>query len=840
MITAREFKLISKSKNGYIVKTDGPSIQIVFLTDDIIRVRGSFNHEFEEASYSLSLTAWDDEFDELLKDYRTRVESLAIDYKETDEYIVFETETLILQMLKKPFGFRLFNKEKKLIYSDLIGRNFVQDHLGRVFHYNQYKPKSDHFYGFGERAGHLDKKEKRMRLTPKDAIGQDPEFADPMYKHIPFYIRMNEETKHSLGFFYHNSYDSVFDMGNEISGYYDRYSYYSAESGNIDWFIVNGPTVKDVLNNYTKLTGRQAMPPKHSLGFTMSTMYYGELEHHIDEEVYKVMDKHLEEGIHIDNFKMPSGYTTGIGNQKRFVFNWNKEKFPNPQQFFDTMKEKGIGLIPNIKPGILLNHPLMEEFVANDVFVRTADETEYYEGPWWGGLGRYFDFTNPRARITWKKHLKEQLIEKGTNAVWNDNCEYDGVEDRKAVFDYEGKKGTGDFLRVHQGNLMAHIAMEAVEESHPGQRAYVINRAGFAGIQKYAQTWCGDNLTEWRTPKFNIASIIGMGLSGVANTGCDVGGFTGPAPEAELLLRWIQNGIFQPRFCINSANTDNKVTEPWMYQRYKNQVKEAYDLRYRLIAYLYSQMYNANQLGQPIMQPLFYEFEKDLECLKDQSMSFMLGGNVLVANVLEKGATTRKLYLPKGADWYHFNDYMTHYEGGQWIEIPVDKGSIPMFIRSNGCFYLNNQITNISKDVIDHLDLYIGGEVKDEVIYEDDGVTNDYKSGDYCKTIVNVEDQALRKIAITKEGDYESEITSFVIHSLHPDKSAYWVTHNHEPIKRYLQIEEWEKAKEGWCYFGDENAVLVKIQNTLENHEIIVSYEDFDLIGMDAPLTDQL
>uniref|UniRef100_UPI0025CE6E68 pyruvate, phosphate dikinase n=1 Tax=uncultured Gemmiger sp. TaxID=1623490 RepID=UPI0025CE6E68 len=199
----------------------------------------------------------------------------------------------------------------------------------------------------------------------------------------------------------------------------------------------------------------------------------------------------------------------------------------------------------------------------------------------------------------------------GTKTVWNDNCEMDGVEDRDAQCDFEGKKGTMAELKILHSNLMAYTAKQALADVYPGERPYIINRAGYAGIQRYAQVWGGDNLTDWRTVKFNIATILGMGLSGCSNMGCDIGGFAGPAPEAELLLRWIQNGIFQPRFCMNSANNDNTVTQPWMYEENLPYVREAYNLRYRLLPYLYSLMYESNQDGMPAWRPLFLEFPQD-------------------------------------------------------------------------------------------------------------------------------------------------------------------------------------------------------------------------------------
>ncbi len=836
MIVAKKFLDYIEKDGFHELITDGPIIRLYFLTDEIIRIRSSFDENFEESSYTLALTAWEDRLDDFLGDYRRKVQPIEPRFTNKDEYLLFETSELKVQIIKNPFNIRVLNNEKELLHADLVGRGFVKDHLNRLFHYSAYDEEKDHFYGFGERTGKLDKKNTRMRLSPKDAIGHDPEFGGPLYKHIPFYIKINEETKNGLGYFYHNSYDTVFDMGNEISGYYEPYTYYSSEGGDIDWFIVGGKDLKSIVENYTLLTGRQIMPPKQSLGFTISTMYYAELEKDCDKEILTVIDKHRELGIHVDNFKISSGYTSGLGTQKRYVFNWNTDKFPDPDGFFDKMNDKGIALIPNIKPGILLTHPLMDEFLEEDVFVKTPDGKDNYESPWWGGLGRYFDFTNPAARNTWKKYLKKQLIEKGTICVWNDNCEYDGVEDREAYFDYDGKGGRATFLRALQGNLMAHIGIEAVQEVYPNKRPYIINRAGFAGIQKYAQTWAGDNLTDWKTPKFNVETILGMGLSGVANTGCDIGGFAGNAPEAELLLRWIQNGIFQPRFCINSANSDNKVTEAWMYDQNNDHVKAAYQLRYRMIEYIYTQLFIANKTGAPILRPLFYEFPDDIICYTDENFTFMFGEAVLVANVFDKGAEKRRVYLPKGCKWYRLDKDMECFEGGSWIEFDVDLTSIPMFLRENGLFFFNNELTSIVKDTTSQLDLYIAGGMKNQKIYEDDGVTNAYKDNAYLETNIDVSPGEKRVINFTYQGDYESKLKEYIIHSIHPSKSAYWVSVNGDSLPRFLQHEKWEEAEAGWTFYGDEKAVLVKLPYMGKDMEVIISYEKFDLIGMtDGP-----
>ena len=193
------------------------------------------------------------------------------------------------------------------------------------------------------------------------------------------------------------------------------------------------------------------------------------------------------------------------------------------------------------------------------MFIKNPGGDGDYYGRWWGGEGRFLDFTNPKARETWKMLLEDRILWMGTKTVWNDNCEMDGVEDRDAYCDFEGAGGTMAELKILHSNLMAFLGKQAIADVYPGERPYIINRAGYAGIQRYAQVWGGDNLTDWRTVKFNIATIVGMGLSGCANMGCDIGGFAGSVPEAELLLRWIQSGIFQPRFCLNSANNDTAL-----------------------------------------------------------------------------------------------------------------------------------------------------------------------------------------------------------------------------------------------------------------------------------------
>ena len=467
--------------------------------------------------------------------------------------------------------------------------------------------------------------------------------------------------------------------------------------------------------------------------------------------------------------------------------------------------------------------------------MKTPDKTEDYRGRWWGGEGRFVDFTKPSGREAWKELLKKNLMAKGMRTVWNDNCEYDGVEDRNAYCDHEGMGGTMAELKIIQSNMMAYTGKEALKEVYPKARPYIINRAGYAGIQRYAQVWAGDNLTDWKTVKFNIATLIGMGLSGMSNAGCDIGGFAGPAPESELLLRWIQNGIFQPRFCINSANNDNTVTQPWMYEENLPYVQEAYAQRYRMTPYLYSVMRESHENGMPVMRPLFLEFPEDLDCYRDENLTFMFGPSVLVANVVEKGAETRTVYLPKGTIWYDMNDHFKAYEGGQTIQLPVDLSSIPMFLRGAAVYMTTEDIYHIAKDTMKTLDLFVSCEQDVEfTYYDDDGWSNEYEAGVFAETKISVKAGDRKRIHFHKTGSYQESWENLHLNVVSKKKGAYWVSVDGEKIPRFLIRDAFDEAKTGWYYDMTDRIVKVKCKKPQkDDFEIVVSCEKFDLIGME-------
>lgn len=831
MKITKEFRSIRTDQGVSIIKTNCSSIAVMFLTDEIVRVRTSFEEEMDEASYVLSLTAWEDRADGFLGEDRKRVEPVQPEIRETEEKILFKTEKLTLELMKAPFGFRLYDEENTLLYSDLEGTPYIKDSNSRVNHYSKMLSEEECYYGFGEKGGELNKNKAFLRLRATDAMGYDAQKMDTLYKHIPFYIRLNRETQKAVGLFYHNFFESVFNMGCEKSNYWNRYTYWQADGGDIDLFFIGGNTMKNIVDNYTYLTGRPMLLPKRALGYQGSSMYYPELEKDCDDAILNFIDTIKEEGFPIDGFHLSSGYTNTNG--KRYVFTWNQDRFKDPKAYFEAMNEKGAQNVPNIKPGILLSHPWFEEFSKKEVFVRSEDGKDLATGMWWGGEGAFWDFTKEAARRTWKNYMIESLISKGTSSIWNDNCEYDSILDKDSLCDYEGEGGTIGQLKPLMSTIMCKIAGDAVREHDAEKRPYVVCRSGSAGIQKYAQTWCGDNYTSWASLKYNIPIITGMGLSGQPNEGADIGGFAGPAPEEELFVRWVQNGIFQPRFSIHSASNDNTVTEPWMYEGSKDLIREAMLLRYKFIPYLYSLEYEASVNGAPIMRPLVYEFQEDA-AVYDESFEFMFGRDLLVANVLEKGATTKKVYLPQGSKWYDWNDNYTCYEGGQTIEVPAPLQTIPMFIREGAMIPMaQNEILSMEKDKVTKMKWILApGKDSEFTLYDDDGVTNNYQKGSFRKTRVTMTGEDVVKVSFLTEGSYEDPVDELFVEMIKKSRSPFWVALGDEKITHYFSRRKFEEAEEGWYYSQTKRAVLIKYKNPGKDITLTVSFEDFDLIGM--------
>ena len=270
-----------------------------------------------------------------------------------------------------------------------------------------------------------------------------------------------------------------------------------------------------------------------------------------------------------------------------------------------------------------------------------------------------------------------------------------------------------------------------------------------------------------------------------------------------------------------------------MYRGSAGLIRDAILLRYRMTPYLYSAEYEASQTGAPIMRALVYEFQDDPN-VYDESFEFLYGRDILVANVIEPGAATRKVYLPAGCKWYDWNDNFKCYEGGQTIEAPVALETIPMFIREGAVIPMaSNQLMSMERDHASGLHIILApGVERTYTLYDDDGVTNDYQKGVFRKTSIRMSGADVVKVDFSAEGGYTDFVEDVTVEMIRKDRSPFWAALGGEKLEHFLNRRKFEAADSGWYYSQTKKAVLVKYPNPKKDVTLTVSFENFDLIGM--------
>lgn len=839
-----------RKDRSLLLETDAGVLALTFFTPKILRVRMQFDGmACEEPSYQLVMTDREDAADAFFGKDRKRIEPLSYTVKEEEKALSVTGGAFCVNISREEFGLSIADEHGRILSEDIGGNAYALDRNRRRVH-RAARGERDHYYGFGETTGPLDKNVCRIRMKPQDSYGYDALRTDPLYKHIPFFFHVRENGEFAGALFYHNPSPCEFDMGKSKCNYYPSHYIYTADGGSLDYFVLAAESVDEALDLLTQLIGRPVMLPRYALGYLGSSMYYSELPKDCDRAIETFIDHAFEMGFYMDGFQLSSGYTTY--ENKRCVFTWDRTRFPNPEEFFAEMKKRHIHVSCNVKPGILAMHPRLTEFEqTKNFFVRTPDESGPQPAAWWGGRGYYADLTNPDTREVWKENCKNELLRKGADSIWNDNCEYDGIADDDAAVTADGAAGVQPVLdyRSVMANNMCRIARKAILEADPDHRPYIVCRAGSSGIGHLAQTWAGDNTTGWEALAGNIPTILGMGLSGAPNEGADIGGFYGPAPSEELLLRWVQMAVFMPRFSIHSSNTDNTVTEPWMYPKITPYLKKAVLMRYHLMPDLYSLMAEAALTGRPILRPLFEEFPKD-PAAGSSSDCFMFGSSLLVAPIVEPGAQIRRIALPKGGIFY---DLFTtkRYEGGKMIDIKAEPDRIPVFLRT-GAMLLTaapSEEYDIrgSRGPADYygepscLRILAAPEQEgSRLFYEDDGSTNAYEIGVFCKNQLTLRREGSRVVFCTeREGTYRSAIQTICLEMICPAAAPFSVTlscgDSTRSLERvsYLPDFDREKTKDdfyGFFYHSDSGRAEIRFPRPKENYQVTVSFEIEDLI----------
>jgi alpha-glucosidase len=496
---------------------------------------------------------------------------------------------------------------------------------------------------------------------------------------LPVYFSLHSGGSYLM--FYENSFRANISFGNgdsydaipQMNDNVDQVVKAEFEGGQLRYYIILGPP-EHVLDRFAELTGSPAMPPIWSLGYHQSRWGYKD-----ETDIREVAGGFKAHNMPISAIHLDIDYLDGYR-----VFTVNEERFPDLPSLAEELIEQGIRLVTIIDPGVKKDpeYFLYNEGIEGGYFCAQPDGRPTI-GLVWPGWSAFPDFTDPKVRLWWSKQYAK-MLDLGVAGIWHDMNEPASFAawgnptlPMSTRHTLEGKGG--DHLQAHNlyGLLMNRSAYEGLRKLRPESRPWIVSRSGWVSSQRYAWKWTGDTETSWESLRMTISTMLGTGLSGQPYSGPDVGGFRGD-PPAELFLRYFQLSAFLPFFRTHSA-VGSKRREPWVYgEPYTSIIRQYLNLRYQLIPYLYTLAWNANQKGHPLVRPLFWGnvCDQDLWQVDD---AFLLGDNLLVAPVMEEGASERTVRLPKN-NWMNMQDDKI-YKGPGSVTIPVSLEHIPVLVR---------------------------------------------------------------------------------------------------------------------------------------------------------------
>jgi alpha-glucosidase len=684
--------------NGIDASNGLARIEAIALTDSIVRVRIARAKTFpEDASWAVPSAV--------------RRESVAV----TPTRDGFKTKSVALHVDPATLRLSLVDLSGQVISADQPEPISIDGH---GFTLRKALPIDQHIFGLGDKTGPLDRRGGTFVDWNTDAFGFAPS-TDPIYKSIPFFIGVNSNGA-AYGLFLDNSWRSSFDFGHKDSSAIEI----SAPDGPIDYYLIAGPTMADVVRRYADLTGKPPMPSEWALGYQQSRWGYSS-----DSEVRGIADRLRSDKIPADVIWMDIDY-----QDHDRPFTVDRTTFPDLKKLNSDVNAQGIRLVAITDLHIAylpnLGYAPFDTGVAGHHFVRKADGS-LYVAPVWPGLSVFPDFTRAATRAWWGGLYKD-FIAAGFAGFWNDMNEpavfetptktmpLDNIH-RVDSDDFAPRDATHSEIHNVYGMQNTRGTFEGMERLRPNVRPFVMTRASYAGGQRYAVTWTGDNSSTWDHLRLCVEQLTNLGLSGFAYAGCDVGGFIGGA-SPDLLTRWYEVAAFTPVFRNHSAH-DAPRAEPWVDGPEHLAIRRRFiEERYRLMPYLYALAEQNSRTGDPVMRPVFYNYPDALKLDCDQSMEFTVGSALLVAAPPRpESPQPFNICLPSGG-WF---DY--------WTGLPVSEhkltlqpklDDIPVFVRA-GTILPRQPLVQSTMETPKgplELDVYPGDDCRGE-LYFDDGIS---------------------------------------------------------------------------------------------------------------------
>jgi alpha-glucosidase len=726
-----------KTQNGFLGKTEIGSFQVTGYQTGIIRIQASRFTQFDPNPYSVISSP----------------EEIDFNLHQEGEFLFLSTSKIKLRLNLSNFNFSFFDDQDQLLNED---DSFGTAWIGtEVTCYKQVQ-ENEKFIGLGEKTGDLNRFGKAFVNWNTDYFAYGVE-DDPLYMSIPFYLGIHQ--KGAYGIFLDNTHKSVFNFGAST----DRFISFGAEDGDLDYYFIHEPSVSEIISSYTSLTGKMKMPPKWALGFQQCRYSY-----YPDKEVTTLAQTFRDKKIPSDVIYLD------IHHMEEYkVFTFDGVKFPDPKSMIQHLKNLGFRVVVIMDPGIKKEkgYTPYEDGVANGLFVKYPDREDYIAQVWPGWCA-FPDFTKEKTRKWWGDKMKF-YTEAGVDGFWadmNEPASWGQFTPNLIEFDMDGNPASHRKSRNIYGMLMAKSANEGAIQQKSEERPFILTRSGFAGIQRYAAAWTGDNQASEEHMLLGVRLVNSLGLSGVPFSGYDVGGFAGEASKS-LYARWMSIGAFSPFYRAHSM-INSKDAEPWAFGEEVEEISRNYiKLRYQLLPTIYSKFHKAASCGLPLSSSLAIDYGQDEKIYQSAFQNQYIFCDTFLVAPTESHKEITKVYLPEGAWYYLYSDEKK--EGKQTIYQDCPLSYLPVYVKAGSIFSMQSEVlyTEQKNDGILKIHVYAGadGQFKH---YEDDGISWEFQNGKYHKRTIELKSDSKELVFHKAKGDYESDYKKVQIffHGFHIDE----------------------------------------------------------------------
>lgn len=723
----------AKVTHGIQGKTDFGNFRVLIYTDNMIRVSITREEDFEDFSYAVVATPHPVNF--ILTEHPHSIE--------------IQTAALVVNISKGPVRFSFQTLHHQVINED--DASFGTSWSGEQVTTYKKLQEGERFIGLGEKTGPLDRRGSGYQNWNTDSFAYGTG-ADPLYSTIPFYIGVHHHL--AYGIFFDNSHKSFFNFGASN----DRFSSFSADTGEMDYYFIHSGSVAEIIREYTHLTGRMEMPPLWSIGYQQCRYSY-----YPDKEVLTLANTFRDKDIPADVIVLDIHYM-----EQYKIFTWSKKDFPDPKAMIDQLKVMGFEVVVMCDPGIKVEegYNTYDEGVRQDVFIKYPDGSNY-AGQVWPGWCHFPDFTNPKTRQWWQEQFKD-YVAIGVEGFWNDMNEiasWGHMLPENIEMNFEGNYSTMRRGRNIYGFQMARSTYEGTKTLLKGKRPFNLTRSSYSGIQRYAAVWTGDNVAYDEHMILGVRMVSGMGLGGIAFAGYDVGGFVGDA-STKLFARWISIGAFAPFFRAHSM-INSRDSEPWAYGEEVEQISRNYiKFRYQIMPYIYSLFYDASHTGLPVQRSLAIDYTHNSRIYEGQFQNQYLFGPYFLVAPVESDKEFVRVYLPEGEWYYLYNG--KKYGGNSEIILECPLHKLPVFVRA-GALIPMQPVKSNTKELSQILILHVyTGRGSSFTFYEDDGSTFEYQTGRFAKRELVYDSEKREVILSPVTGSYRSPVSrlKLVIHGL--------------------------------------------------------------------------